>query len=141
MLARSALSFPKGPAVFDQRLPEYDQGHESRQHKRCKTHLNKHETGRIFFAKKPTCHNAANSQKLVSGPSEPIKYIALRRHAVTSACLKWRSCKTKASILIWSNDDGKGLNSSLICYASSKQTGTKPLLIGPDDPPIYLREP
>ena len=56
----AALSFSKRPAIFDQRLPEHNQGYESCQHKSCKTHLNKRETGRVF-AKKPSCNNAANS--------------------------------------------------------------------------------
>jgi hypothetical protein len=41
-------------------LPKHEQGYESREHQRCKHHLNDRETGRVF-AKKPTCNNAARS--------------------------------------------------------------------------------
>jgi hypothetical protein len=70
--------FPKRPPIFNQRLPKYDQQHKSRQHQRCEHHLNDRETGRVF-AKKPTCNKAASTQEPVSGPSEPIKHISLRR--------------------------------------------------------------
>ena len=66
------------PPIFNQRLPEYDQRQKSCQHQRCEHHLNDRETGRVF-AKKPTCNNAACTQEPVSGPSEPIKHISLRR--------------------------------------------------------------
>ncbi len=80
------LSFPERPAIFRQRLPEYDQGHKSRQHQCCKTHLDNSVTERVF-AKKPTCNNAANSQELVGRPSEPIK-IAVRHHAVIQVVIR-----------------------------------------------------
>jgi hypothetical protein len=76
-IARSA-GFPDRPPIFNQSLRKYDQDHESRQRQGCEHHLNDRETGRVF-AKKPTCNEAASTQEPVSGPSEPIKHISLRR--------------------------------------------------------------
>src|SRR3954462_1975753 len=66
------------PPIFNQRLPKYDQRQKSRQHQRCEHHLNDRKAGRVF-AKEPTCNKAASTQEPVSGPSEPIKHISLRR--------------------------------------------------------------
>src|SRR3954453_14488865 len=75
---RVSAGFPMRPPIFNQRLPKYDQRQKSRQHQRCEHHLNDRETGRVF-AKEPTCNKAASTQEPVSGPSEPIKHISLRR--------------------------------------------------------------
>jgi hypothetical protein len=67
----TVLNYPKRSAILDQRLPEYEQGHDCCQHKRCEPHLNERET-RCVFAKKPSCNDAAYSQELIGGPREPI---------------------------------------------------------------------
>src|SRR3954463_938716 len=75
---RVSAGLPMRPPIFNQRLPKYDQRQKSRQHQRCEHHLNDREAGRVF-AKKPPCNKAASTEEPVSGPSEPIKHISLRR--------------------------------------------------------------
>jgi len=58
-----SAGFPKRSAILEQPLQKREQGHECRQHHRCKHHLNEGEAG-LVFAKKPTCDNAANPQAL-----------------------------------------------------------------------------
>jgi hypothetical protein len=57
--------------MFGNRLPEYQQGHVSRQYKCRKPYLDR------VLAKKLTCNNAANSQERISRPCEPVNDIAL----------------------------------------------------------------